>query len=309
MEVDIHLLELRYAHTRIEDGRALAGMRNSISRYGQIVPALAVCENNKFILIDGYLRLQALKACGHDCIKLQVVEEKEADALFVLLSRNNGRHWEVIEQAILLQELHRRFACSFGEIGRRLGRDKAFVKRRVDLVENLPDEILQAVLSGKISTWSASRVLAPLARANAEDARRLTGKLLAEPLSTRQLASFYEHYKKSNRVVRERMLENPSLFMKAKQEQEEQKEARKISDGPEGKWFRNLNIICHMLRRSTKDVRTILHPKLDKDPLLWAKQVEKLAADLAREIERRKHGNPLPERSNSGDAGSRRQVA
>jgi len=93
MEIDIHLLDLRYAHTRIKNAAALAKMQNSIIRYGQIVPALAVPENNNFILIDGYLRLKALKACGHDCIKLQVIEASEADSLFVMLAKNNDRQW------------------------------------------------------------------------------------------------------------------------------------------------------------------------------------------------------------------------
>jgi len=214
MEIDFHLLDLRYAHTRIKNATALAKMQNSITRYGQIVPALAVPENNKFILIDGYLRLKALKACGHDCIKLQVIEENEADSLFVMLAKNNDRQWEVIEQAALIQELHSRFTYSFGEIARRLGRDKSWVKRRLDLVDSLPEEIKQAVMTGKLSTWSASHVLVPLSRVNEKDACQLTEKLLRDPLSTRELARLYEHYKKSNRVVRDRIIANPSLLAK-----------------------------------------------------------------------------------------------
>ena len=175
MEIDIHLLDLRYAHTRIKNDMVLAKMQNSITRYGQIVPALAVPENNNFILIDGYLRLKALMACGHDCIKLQVIEENEADSLFVMLAKNNDRQWEVIEQAALIQELHSRFTYSFGEIARRLGRDKSWVKRRLDLIDFLPEEIKQAVITGKLSTWSASHVLVPLSRVNEKDACRLTG--------------------------------------------------------------------------------------------------------------------------------------
>ncbi|MBU1057236.1 MAG: ParB N-terminal domain-containing protein [Proteobacteria bacterium] len=146
IEIDFHLLDLRYSHTRIQNANLLARMQNSISRYGQIVPALAVAERNTFILIDGYLRHRAMKACGHDCIKLQVVEENEAGALFTVLAKNNDRQWEVIEQASLIQELHSRFTYSFAEIGNRLGRNKSWVKRRLDLVASLPNEIQQAVL-------------------------------------------------------------------------------------------------------------------------------------------------------------------
>ena len=73
-EVDIHLLDMRYAHTRIKNEQALARMQNSISRYGQIVPAHAGLENGRFILIDGYLRLKACQSCGYYGFTLQGLE-------------------------------------------------------------------------------------------------------------------------------------------------------------------------------------------------------------------------------------------
>ncbi len=69
--VDIHLLELRYAHCRIMNHQALKRLRDSIETYGQIVPALAIEEKDKLILIDGYLRVRALCACGKDRICVQ----------------------------------------------------------------------------------------------------------------------------------------------------------------------------------------------------------------------------------------------
>ena len=38
----------------------------------------------------------AKKACGHDCIKLQVIEENEADSLFVMLAKNNDRQRKIL---------------------------------------------------------------------------------------------------------------------------------------------------------------------------------------------------------------------
>ena len=284
MEIDIHLLDLRYAHTRIKNAPVLARMQNSISRYGQIVPALAVPENNKFILIDGYLRLQALKACGHDCIKLQVVDENEADALFVLLAKNEDRQWEAIEQAALIQELRNRFSCSFGEIARRLGRDKSWVKRRLDLVDSLPDEIKKAVMTGKISTWSASHILVPLSRVNEKDAILLTDKLLKKPLSTRELSRLYKHYKKSNRVVRDRIIADPSLFAKTIRQQDQQQEAKQINDGPEGKWLKDITIVCHILKRLINIADYVFYPEQDKfyrrQRQIWIKKAEDMIVEL-----------------------------
>jgi hypothetical protein len=53
-------------------------------------------------------------------------------------------------------------------------------------------------------------VLVPLSRVNEKDACRLTKKLLEDPLSTRELSRLYEHYKKSNRGIRDRIIVAPS---------------------------------------------------------------------------------------------------
>lgn len=288
IEFDIHLLELRYSHTRIKNDQSLRRLRDSIGRYGQLIPAMIIKEKDRYILVDGYLRLQALRACGKDCMLGYFCECTEQEALITLLSKSNERQWESIEQASIIQELRNRFGNTYEEISIKLGRDKSWVKRRLDLLEVLPEDIQQAVLQGTVSTWAASRVLAPLARANTEDARQLVETLKKEPLSTRELATIFDHYQKSNRKIRERIIDNPSLFLKTKQHQEEEKEASKINEGPEGKWFREINIICHMLRKSIKTVNSILHPGLDKNPLLWAKQARNLATDLTEELERKK---------------------
>lgn len=287
--VDIHLLELRYAHCRIMNHRALKRLRDSIETYGQIVPALVVTEKQKLILIDGYLRVRALCACGKDRICVHLSEENEQNAMFSLLAKNNERQWEAIEQSVLLQELHRRFGCSLSHIATRIGRDKSFVKRRLDLVEALPENILKAVISGTLSTWSASRVMAPLARANIKDAQKLMAHLETEPLSTRELARFYEHYQKSNRSVRDRMLENPSFFIRVQNERIQSEQAKDIYDGPEGKWFKDIKMVYAVLKHLVKTVSHVQYPQ--SDPLkkqtlkAWVERVEKQAAKLKKATE------------------------
>jgi len=313
MEIDIHLLDLRYSHTRIKNATVLAKMQNSINCYGQIVPALAVAEKNNFILIDGYLRLEALKACGHDCIKIQVIEDKEADSLFVLLAKNNDRGLEVIEQASLIQELHNRFSCSFGEIARRLGKDKSWVKRRIDLVDSLPDEIKQAVMTGKIPAWSASHVLVPLSRVNEKDAVRLTDNLIKDPLSTRELTRLYEHYKKSNRTVRDRIIEDPSLFAKTIRQQDQERDAKQVNDGPEGKWLKDITIVCHILKRLLNTAEYVFYPEQDRfhrrQRQIWINKAEKMIVELKERAERKYHDNTGIPQNNSGDGRKRCESA
>ncbi len=247
-KVDIHLLDLRYCHTRIKNDKNLVTLANSIQMYGQIVPALTVLEQDRHVLIDGYKRVAALKDCGHDCITIQIVDTTESSSLFLLLAQNNERKLEAIEQAALIQELRDRFNCSFSEIAVRLGKNKSWVKRRLDLVKSLPDEIHQAVMTGKLSSWAASRVLAPLARANEQDCLDLTKKIIDDPLSTRKLVLLYKHYGKSNRKVRDRIIGNPALFAKTMQEQKDTASSQQLAEGPEGKW-KDISVVCHILKR------------------------------------------------------------
>lgn len=304
-DLDFHQLDLRYAHTRIRNDSALAKMQNSISRYGQIVPAVAVLEQDKYVLIDGYLRLSGLKACGHDCIKVHLGQEEEAESLFVLLAKNNDRQWEVIEEASLIQELHSRFSYSFGEIAHRLGRDKSWVKRRLDLVTSLPTEIKESVMTGKVSTWSASHVLLPLSRVNEKDACLLTRQLQEDHLSTRELASLYQHYKKSNRAVRDRLIAEPGLFAKTLQQQEEQKSAKQINDGPEGKWLKDISIVCHMLKRLISSAKYVFYPKQNsferRQRQIWIEQAEKKIIELKEQAGRAADDNTSLSTNNFGD--------
>lgn len=293
MEIDLHLLDLRYGHTRIKNGKGLAKMEKSISHFGQIVPVLAIAQENTFILIDGFQRLRALKGCGHDCIKVQVLEEDEAGALFILLAKNNDRQWEVIEQASIIQELHSRFTYSFEEIGKRLGRDKSWVKRRLDLIDSLPEEIQQAVMDGKVSSWSASHVLVPLSRVNEQDAIRLTDKLLKDSLSTRELTTLYDHYKKSNRTVRDRIIDDPSLFAKTSKQQKLALDAKQVSDGPEGKWLKDITIVCHILKRLLNTAEYAFYPNLDRfhrnQQQIWLKNAAEMIVELKEQAERKSH--------------------
>ncbi len=288
-EVDTHLLDIRYSHTRIKNDKVLVTLTNSIQTYGQIVPVLAIPQQDKYVLIDGYKRLAALKACGHDCITLQLTHTEEHDSLFNLLAQNNERKLEAIEQAALIQELHSRFSCSFSEIATRLGRNKSWVKRRLDLIESLPEEVHQAVMTGKLSSWAASRILVPLARANEQDCLELTRKIIKDPLSTRELVQFFKHYGKSNRTVRDRIIADPALFVKTMKEHGEKKSGKQLNEGPEGKWFKNISIICHMLKRLKATSEDVLYPNQDKHNRrrcqVWLSDAEKLIVELKKEAE------------------------
>jgi hypothetical protein len=79
-------------------------------------PGEAPAEN---ILIDGYLRVEALKRRGQDMVHAQIWPDNEAGALIHLLAQ--GRSWDIFEQAALLKELYIHHELTQAQIARHLG--------------------------------------------------------------------------------------------------------------------------------------------------------------------------------------------
>jgi len=164
-EIEIARLHLRYAHTRIEWPQRVLALASSIERFGQILPVIVLREgDNSFVLIDGYLRVKALKRCLRDTVLAEIWEGKEEEALVEILARANSRKWDLLEEAALLRELHDQHHLSQSRIASMVGRKQSWVSGRLALYSALSEDLLESIRKGSISTWAATRVIAPIAR-------------------------------------------------------------------------------------------------------------------------------------------------
>jgi ParB/RepB/Spo0J family partition protein len=258
MRLECHQLLARFAPLRVGDSRRLHKLIGSIERQGQLMPVVAVPAKDKearWVLIDGYRRLEALRQLGKDRIWVDVWNRGVDEALLLCLARGPERSWQAIEEAALIYELSQRHALR--EIAASLGRDVSWVSRRLSLFQALPDDLLQAVRRGRISLWAASRILAPLARANTAHARLLMEQLEQHPLSTRELKRLYRHYQQANQVQRERLVQAPQLFFQALATREESTQAKRLAAGPEGAWCHDLTLVGQILKRLLGQVPTL----------------------------------------------------
>ena len=177
------------------------------------------------------------------------------EALLAALARGPERPWEAIEEAALIAELSHRH--SLQAIAGKLGRDVSWVSRRLSLIKALPEDLLEQVRKGRISLWATTRILAPLARANAEHARLLLAQLEHQSLSTRELKRLYEHYRQATKVQRQRLAENPALFLKALDSREQAMADKRLAGGPEGAWCQDLTVLGAILERLTRQVPSL----------------------------------------------------
>jgi hypothetical protein len=154
-----------------------------------------------------------------------------------------------------------------------MGCNQSWVTRHLGIIDCLSDEILGLVCKGHISTWAAARILAPMARAIPDHAHILAGQLAKNPISTRDLAEFYRHYQRSNHKKRERMIQNPALFIKALHAKQEEDQAEVLKGGPEGKCLKDLQIVRHILSGLRRQIPVVIYPgqdNLDRRVLLTA---------------------------------------
>jgi len=261
LHLDLHAVIPRFAPLRLRDPSRLARLVASIEQRGQLMPVVAVPEADTaghWVLIDGYRRREALQRLGADRIWVDVWKRSVDEALLASLSRGPERAWEAIEEAALIAELSSRHSLQV--IARELGRDVSWVSRRLSLIQALPEDLLDAVRKGRLSLWAATRILAPLARANAAHARTLLAQLEQQPLSTRELGRLYEQYRQASKVQRRRLVENPALFVQALDSRAQASADKRLAVGPEGAWYQDLRVVGSLLERLLGQVPTLFGP-------------------------------------------------
>jgi ParB-like chromosome segregation protein Spo0J len=210
-------------------------------------------DSARLVLIDGYRRVAALRRLGRDRASVERWPCEVAEAVLGVLARTQSRSFAAIEEALLLRELTQGLGVSQREAARRCARDGSWVNRRLQLLASLPEAALTAVREGRLSSWSAARVIAPLARANGVHADRLLRAQQQAPLSTRDLKEWFAHYQKAKRSIRERMVDHPRLFLQALKERAEETSSERLRVGPEGECEADLwrinELICRVRKR------------------------------------------------------------
>ncbi|HEU0202899.1 MAG TPA: hypothetical protein VFR86_21020 [Burkholderiaceae bacterium] len=223
-------------------------MARSIERCGQLVPCIAVVEAGaaQWVLVDGYRRIAALRRLGRDNACAEPWTMDLAQALLTVLARAAARPFAAIEEALLLHELVQHLGLSEHEVARRSGRGVSWVRWRLQLVCALPERLLAAVRAGTVSSWAATRALAPLARANSAHA----------PLSTRELRLWFEH-QKTARLTREHLVDHPRLWVQARAARDAELAGARLRTGPEGEFARDCRHLMVSVERLRAQLRSL----------------------------------------------------
>jgi ParB/RepB/Spo0J family partition protein len=174
----------RLSALRLADACALAAMRKSVARNGQLSPVHAFEQDGALELFDGFKRLRAARALGLRDLRAFVDNVDAVEATVHMRELHTGRGLTALEEAWIVRALHRDHALSQGAVAARLRCHKSWVCRRLMLVEALDTSVQADVRLGLLAPRAAVEVAA-LPRGNQVQA---AGVAIRRGLTVRQTA-------------------------------------------------------------------------------------------------------------------------
>jgi ParB family chromosome partitioning protein len=221
MQLEFHQLDRRWEHLRVREPHRQRRLLASLAESGQQTPIVVVISKDdadRYLVIDGHKRIAALRQLGRDTVEATVWAMSEAEALLLSRAQRMSPQESALEQGWLLSEMERRFGYSLDELARRFDRSVSWVSRRLALVELLPEAIQEQVREGNLTAQIAMKYLVPAARVSGDDCGRMAEAFVKHRFDTRQAAQLYSAWREGSRVVRERILAQPELFLRTQRE-------------------------------------------------------------------------------------------
>ncbi|MBI4701224.1 MAG: ParB N-terminal domain-containing protein [Deltaproteobacteria bacterium] len=189
--VPIAQLSMTLGRVRCPQPAAVERMKRSLQQHGQLTPVVTVLRAGKIEILDGFKRHSAAKALDWPELAHRAIELDETAQWVAMLQLNFAAHSiTVLEEALVLRELLRQGLTQV-EIGLLLARHKAWVSRRIGLVERLHPELLEQIKQGLLHPGVARRLLGLPAGNQLELAAVAMGTQLG-PEQTERLVSLWQ---------------------------------------------------------------------------------------------------------------------
>jgi ParB/RepB/Spo0J family partition protein len=217
MQLEFHQLERRGEHLRVQHPQQQKRLLASLASSDQQTPIVVVPLENqphRYVVIDGHKRVAALQQLGRDTVEAVIWAMTEAEALVLNRSSRWSQHESALEQGWLLSDLQQRFGYDLEELAQRFDRSLNWVASRLALVELLPQSVQQQVRSAQISAQIATKYLLPVARSSLEECRQMATVFARYKFTTRQAGQLYAAWRQASPQIRQRILEQPQLFLK-----------------------------------------------------------------------------------------------
>jgi len=280
MELELHQLELRYEALRKRAPLVERALLGSLTEHGQQLPIVVVSEEARFIVIDGYKRVRALRRLWRDTVRATDWQMAEIEALLLERRLRCGSE-DALDQAWLLGELQERFGLSLEQLAQRFERSKSWVSRRLGLIQALPRSIHDQVRAGELAAHAAMKYLLPLARANAPAAVQLAATISPLKLTSRQVGALYAGWQSGTQCTRELILERPQVYLQA------QSAKTPACPSASERWLNDLGALSGIARRSRRTLEGgLLQQLLEQERAEVEQGFERMRSEVQRLLNR-----------------------
>ncbi len=180
------------------DEEALEELAESIRENGLIQPITVRKMDDQYEIIAGERRYRACQMAGYTEIPCYIMSPTEEQAAQMALVENVQReNLSAIEEAKSYVQIMRQSGMTQEQVAKRIGKSQSAVANKIRLL-NLPEEIQQAVIDGKISERHARALLS----APPEKQKEVYHTIVGKGMNVRQSEEYIEKMNGPQKVHR-----------------------------------------------------------------------------------------------------------
>ena len=165
-QVELSQIDIRFESYRLKSVITENNLLTSIIKKGICEPLEGVDKDNKRILLNGFKRYRCAKKLNINIVPYISLGNDEVNGIMQLIRVSNSNTLNIIEQAILIEELKNVHKLSNFEIAESLEKSKSWVSMRTGLITEMSGYVKKTIFSGFFPAYAYMYCLRQFIRMN-----------------------------------------------------------------------------------------------------------------------------------------------
>ena len=211
--IELSCLDLRLEHTRTRNNFVERSLLQSIAARGILDPLQVAggAEEREYLLLDGFKRCRCACKLGIGMAPAQCIAGDCVTGIVTMIRRGDRKSGiTTLEQAALIEELHKRCGLTIYDIALQLGRSPSWVSVRLGMIEEMSEMVREKIMSGAFPARAYLYGIKGFTRVNKNGSRRVDAFVAAvsgKGLSTRELLVLWRAYFRGGEAMERLILE------------------------------------------------------------------------------------------------------
>jgi len=165
-QVEISSLDLRYENYRLKSQIVEDKLLASIINHDIREPLQGIDTKNSKILLDGFKRLRCAKKLNINTVPYSSLCDDEQLGIIELIRISNSKSLNILEQAILIDNLLNVHKMCSQDIARLLEKSKSWVSMRKGIIGEMSEYVMKTIFAGDFPAYCFMYTLRQFIRMN-----------------------------------------------------------------------------------------------------------------------------------------------